>query len=199
MENIIDAKHSALVLIDMQNFAVQTFAASTPELVGNTTEMVEYCHEHGIPVIYTMLERRKDLRDIVSLCTDNALKRANPNDKGGNILLEGGEDTKLIPELDVREEDFVVVKKRQGAFYGSMLELYLRSLKVDTILFGGVATQFGVEGTVRVARDMDFNCVVISDCCAAQSKEAHEYPLKNIFPAMARVMDSAKVKEIMVF
>lgn len=198
MENTIIAEKAALVLVDMQVLAVKAFAASTPDLVPNTVAMVDFCHENKIPVIYTKLERRPDLRDIVSLCTDSALASKDPDNKGGSIFLEGGEDGAIIPELPLIPEDFLVIKKRQGAFYGSLLELYLRSLQVDTILFGGVATQFGVEGIVRVARDMDFNCVVLSDCCAAPTVESHEYPLKNIFPNMARVMTSKQAREITI-
>ncbi len=198
MENTIIAKKAALVLVDMQVLAVKAFAASTPDLVPNVSKMVDFCHENKIPVLYTKLERRRDLLDIVSLCTDSALASANPDNKGGDIFLEGGEDGAIIPELPLLPQDFLVIKKRQGAFYGSMLELYLRSLGVDTVMFGGVATQFGVEGTVRVARDMDFNCVVLSDCCAAPTVESHEYPLKNIFPNMARVMTGEEARNITI-
>lgn len=200
MDNVLNADKTALVLVDMQNLAVKAYSASTPDLVEKTKAMVDFCHTHGVPVIYTKLERRPDLSDVVELITDSALANPEASVKGNALFLEGesGDDPgAIIAELPILPEDFLVIKKRQGAFYGSLLELDLRSLGVDTVMFGGVATQFGVEGTVRVARDMDFNCVVLSDCCAAQTAEAHEYPLKNIFPAMARVMTSKEAMELL--
>ncbi|MGO9173449.1 MAG: isochorismatase family protein [Rhodomicrobium sp.] len=44
-----------------------------------------------------------------------------------------------------------VVKRQWGAFYGTGLDLQLRRRGIETIVPGGVATNFGVESTARQA------------------------------------------------
>jgi ureidoacrylate peracid hydrolase len=55
----------------------------------------------------------------------------------------------------------------------------------------------GVESTVRAAYDLDYNVVLLSDCCGAYSEEAHNYPIQKIFPRMGRVMTSVESLEFL--
>lgn len=196
IENVLHPRRCALVLIDVQKGAVITYAASNPGCVPNIVKMVNAAHDRSIPVIYTKLVRRQDTTDQFNLITDGVLAGGKPS-KENRFCLEGNADAELADGLKIEPRDYVVLKRRQSAFHASDLELLLRALGVDTILFGGIATEFGVESTVRGARDRDFHSVVLSNCCASRTQEAHEYPLKNIFPAMARVMTFEKALAIM--
>lgn len=196
VQNVLYPGKCALVLVDLQKLAVRGYGASNPDMVANSSRMVDACHQLSIPVIFTKLGRRADLADQFDLITDQVLAGA-PKASEQKHFLEGSEDAEFVDELKPSPQDFVVVKRRQSAFYCTDLEIHLRARGVNTILVGGVATEFGVEATVRYARDRDINTVVLSDCCASKTLQAHEYPLKNIFPAMGRVMTSSKALEIM--
>jgi nicotinamidase-related amidase len=54
----------------------------------------------------------------------------------------------------------------------------LRSNGIRTILIGGVATEGGVEGTARSARNLGYDIVVLKDCVGSRSRELHELALK---------------------
>ena len=81
-------------------------------------------------------------------------------------------------------------KVRFDAFVGTNLDLLLRGNKIDTILLGGVATNFGVESTARTARELNYNVVVLTDCCLNVAQEQHEFTVKHILPRFARIMTS---------
>ncbi len=137
-----------------------------------------------------MVHRQADGRDAVPAVTDAARQAA----RGGqaralppDFLHEGAPGTQIVDELAPEPGDYTVVKRRVSAFHGTSLELFLRSAGIDTILIGGVATNMVVEGTCREARDRDFNCVVLSDCCSGPSRETHEWTIANSFSWMARV------------
>jgi len=49
---------------------------------------------------------------------------------------------------------------------------------VRTILIGGVATEGGVEGTARSARNLGYDVVVLKDCVGSRNRELHELALK---------------------
>lgn len=48
----------------------------------------------------------------------------------------------------------------------------------------------GVESCARTARDLNYNVVVLSDCCFNVERELHEWTLSKIMPHFARVMTS---------
>lgn len=50
-------------------------------------------------------------------------------------------------------------KRRPDGFVGTDFDLMLRSNGIRTILIGGVATEGGVEGTARSARNLGYDIV----------------------------------------
>ena len=89
--------------------------------------------------------------------------------------------------------DLHIRKRQWGAFYGTDLDLQLRRRGVTTIALGGIATNYGVESTARDAWERGYALVVLEDLCASMSVELHEFPLRSVFPRLARVRQSAEV------
>ena len=54
------------------------------------------------------------------------------------------------------------------------------SRDIDTLVLMGVATEFVVETAVRYAADLDYRVIVLEDCCAPFSDEAHRASLHVI-------------------
>ena len=50
-----------------------------------------------------------------------------------------------------------------------------------------------VEGSLRDARDKDYDCVVVWDCCAAGAAQEQDTSMDVVFPRMAWV---ARVDEV---
>lgn len=189
MEDILDPKRTALIVADMQRDIVAHFAFDQG-VVGRLATAVAGARKRGLPIIEVMVQRRADGKDAVPAITDGAIQQARSGKASSlpaDFLQEGAPGAEIVEELKPQPGDYVVVKRRVSAFYGTSLELFLRSAGIDTILIGGIATNMVVEGTCREARDRDFGCVVLSDCCSAPSQEAHEWALANGFAWMARV------------
>ena len=55
------------------------------------------------------------------------------------------------------------------------------------MLLTGVATNFVVEGTAREAVDRGYNVLVVGDCCASMSQDAHDSALTTALPFLATV------------
>lgn len=71
-----------------------------------------------------------------------------------------------------------LTKHRVNAFFGTPLELLLRTYGVKNLFVAGCATDMAVQATVRDAHDRDFACTVIADCCMAANDEDHEQTLR---------------------
>jgi nicotinamidase-related amidase len=94
----------------------------------------------------------------------------------------GSPEAALMPDLDVSADDYRVGSKRTfDSFYGTQLEILLRSLDVDTLLIGGCNTNTCVLATVFGAYVRGFRAVLLSDCVAsAYGDDLHEFALSNI-------------------
>lgn len=56
--------------------------------------------------------------------------------------------------------------------------MILRSNGIKTIVIGGVATEGGVEGTARSARNLGYDVVVLKDGVGSRNRELHDMALK---------------------
>ncbi|WP_027946509.1 isochorismatase family protein [Amycolatopsis taiwanensis] len=86
------------------------------------------------------------------------------------------------------QDDKVVTKYTIGGFAGTDLDEYLRGKGVRTVVFGGIATEFGVESTLRAAADHGYDTVAVSDAMTALSDISHENAITKIFPRLGTVV-----------
>src|SRR3712207_4601617 len=61
-----------------------------------------------------------------------------------------------------------------SAFSGTFLDMALRDLGLISFAIVGVATEIGIEPTVRHGADLGYIPVVVVDACGAGHKEAGE-------------------------
>ena len=63
----------------------------------------------------------------------------------------------------------------------------------ETLVVAGIATNFGVESTVRSAWELSYDVVVIEDACTSRSAELHDFAIRHILPQIARVVASDSI------
>ncbi|MGH7089757.1 MAG: cysteine hydrolase family protein, partial [Stellaceae bacterium] len=77
-------------------------------------------------------------------------------------------------------EDRVVIKHRYDAFFGTDLDLILRTRQVDTVILTGVTTNVCVESTARQAFFHGYRLVLAADLMAALLPEEHAASLHTL-------------------
>jgi nicotinamidase-related amidase len=182
----LDPRRAALVLIDLQQGIVGRPLAprSGAAVVEASRALAQRFRAAGAPVVLVTVAFADDFADAPPANVDSPMPRppgALPED--WSRLVEG-----LAAPGDIR-----VVKRQWGAFYGTDLDLQLRRRGVRSLVVGGIATNFGVESTVRAAWEHGYDVVVVEDACATMSPELHEMAIRHIFPRLARVMQSPDV------
>jgi biuret amidohydrolase len=95
-------------------------------------------------------------------------------------LEDGSHGAAIIDELSPHAGDAVVTHQRVGGFQNSELDATLRDAGIDTVVFVGVATNASLEGTARVASDLGYRTVVVSDACSAATPAAHAASLESL-------------------
>ena len=137
-----------------------------------------------VPVIYTTPVSRADGADVVLLPTDLSAETGVPPLTNG---VEGSEGAGFPDAIAPRAEDYVFLKRRPSAFYGTGVAELLRMLRRDVVIIGGGATNRGVETSVREAFNMDLAAVVVRECCWGGDAAAHAYSLDKAMKMYARV------------
>ncbi|MEW2044770.1 isochorismatase family protein [Streptomyces sp. NPDC005476] len=94
----------------------------------------------------------------------------------------------------LQEGDLEIVKRTIGAFQGTGLDERLRERGVTTLVFGGIATNLGVESTARAAGDLGYGLVFVEDAMSALTAAEHEASVKLDFPRLGTVTRAADVR-----
>ncbi len=138
----------------------------------------------GLPIIYTTPVSRADGADVVLLPTDLAAETGVPPLTNA---VEGTAEAGFPDEIAPRTEDYVFLKRRPSAFYGTGVAELLHMLRRDMIIIGGGATNRGVETSVREAFSLDIASVVVRECCWGSDAAAHAYSLDKAMKMYARI------------
>jgi maleamate amidohydrolase len=188
MPDRIDTARAALIAYDVCRRALTPTdparrATMRPVLDAWAT-LIGACRKRGIPIIYTTPVSRADGADVVLLPTDLSAETGVPSLTN---CVEGSPDAGFPDEIAPRPEDYVYLKRRPSAFYGTGVAELLRTLKRTALVIGGGATNRGVETSVREAFSMDLDTVVVRECCWGGDAKAHAYSLDTSMKMYARV------------
>ena len=186
---VLEPNRTAVLFFDMLN----AYHSNDELVVQNCARLRTAADDAGIVVAFAMANHRPDGADAALLYSDTNYAMVpwkNPETEqiGKNRkMVADSWDIQILDALKPKPEDYVIKKHRWNAFHGTSLELSLRTRGIDTVLLCGGAVHIGIASTAFGARDLDFNLVVVSDCCDDGLEGAQEYWMKRVFPMMARV------------
>lgn len=186
---------SALITIDTQNDFTLDDApaqiAGTAEVVPNMTRLLASYRNKGMPIIHVV---RLYLRDgsNVDLCRKQIIEDGKgivaPESDGAELVdgLKPDASIKLNPDVLLKGEvqhiginEFVMYKPRWGAFYGTVLEEFLKERQVDTVVFSGCNYPNCPRTSIYEASERDFRVVLVKDA-VSQLYPKGEEEMQNI-------------------
>ncbi|WP_263351147.1 isochorismatase family protein [Acidicapsa acidisoli] len=183
--NLVAGK-TAVVLIDLQNgiTGYPLVPHSSADVIARANRLTSELRAKGATVVYV----RVSMTEILTMTVDAPVRDRNAPPPQAIA-------SELVQELDRQPGDLVITKRQWGAFYGTELDQQLRRRDIQTIVIGGVATNFGVESTARDAFDRGYELVFVEDAMTTLSAEAHKFATEVIFPRMGRVRTTDVVLE----
>ncbi len=186
---------SALLVIDMENGFVD---ADSPHCIAYAKDSVPACvdavstaRRKGIPVFFVKRIYRRDGSDV-------ELTRYRSWKEGGRAMGPGSEgraSAEAAEGLKPQKGDYTIIKPRWSAFFGTELDLILRRLKIETVILTGTTTPNCIRTTCYDANSLDYNVVVLEDCCSSQTKEIQEMNIADMARMGAIIMDSAQFRD----
>jgi nicotinamidase-related amidase len=186
LDELVDPAHTALLLIDMQvdfvdrhglfaslGIDLTMYDAVRPRLAG----LLAAAREHGVLVVHvqnTALPGR--LSDSPAQIRFNLRMHEQARRDGAALryTVPGTPGQDFVPELAPAPGEPVVPKYRSSGFWGTNLELVLRSNGIKTVVVGGCTTEGCVESTARDAMFTDHYVVIAEDCVGSDDQEQHD-------------------------
>jgi nicotinamidase-related amidase len=137
----------------------------------------------GQPVVWIRQEFEPDLTDAF----------LDMRRRGISITIAGTEGCQLLPELERREDDHVIVKKRYSAFFGTGLDDLLDRLRPATLVVAGINTHACVRTTVIDAYQRDYDIVLARDAVGSYDSAHHDSTLAYLDGRMARLLSHGEL------
>lgn len=186
LAELVEPRHTALLVVDMQKdfclpgyafheqgIDISMYEGMVPRLAG----LLEAARRALLTVVFIQMtvlpHRRSESPAQIRFNMRMHLDEVGPNQPLW-YTIEGSPGQELIPELQPREDELVVKKYRSSGFWGTNLDLLLRSNRMKTVLICGCTTEGCVESTARDALFNDYYVVIAEDCVASDDRAQHD-------------------------
>lgn len=159
----------ALLVIDMQNdfldpdgpFSDRDREGMPAELIPHVIRCIETARNQGWPVIHIYQEHRKGLVDF-----------GRELDCSRVHCVEGSRGARIIPQIEVQESDYRVIKRRFSGFFATDLELLLKGLGTEELISCGIAGDGCVRATAVDAHQLGFRFRIVEEAVAGLTRES---------------------------
>ena len=179
---------SAMIVIDMEKGFVEPESAhcicTAKATVPACSRAIALAREKGIPVFFV-----------------NRIYRANGSDveatryhswvQGGRAMTPGstGPCSYEMPAgMEPKPGDYTLIKPRWSGFFQTELDLILRRLRIETVILIGTTTPNCVRTTCYDAISLDYNVIVLPECCSSQTEEIQRVNLADMERVGAQMM-----------
>jgi nicotinamidase-related amidase len=193
-----DSRRTALLIYDMQVGVVRQIRDGQ-EVVARIQRLLDAARGAGLRVFFTRhMSLPNEAAGASQLRMAMAWQRVNTVADVKPWFLRDSPGFQLVPELQPLPSEVIVDKITMSAFEGTFLDIALRDCAIGSVLIAGVATEIGIEPTVRHAVDLGYIPILVADACGAGHPEAGERALDSIrFMGDAIVTDVQTVTEIL--
>jgi nicotinamidase-related amidase len=167
----------ALVVYDMQVGVVGQLADGA-QVTERVRRVLEAARRAGVRVFFIRyMTLPTELMGISQLRTALAWQRKQRVEEIVSPFLRDSPGFEIVPELRPRGSEAIFDRLSMSAFEGTPLEFALRDAQVSAFAIVGVATEVGIEPTVRHGADLGLVPVVVTDACGAGNSSAAERSL----------------------
>jgi nicotinamidase-related amidase len=189
LAELVDARHTAVVVVDMQNDFCKpegTFGqlgiglAMYPPMIPRLARLLAAARTAGALIIYikmTVLPGRRCESPAQLRFNMRLHRQSHPTSEPLLYTVEGTPGQEIISELAPETGDLIVRKYRSSGFWGTNLDMLLRSNAIETVIMTGCTTEGCVESTARDALFNDYYVVLPEDCVASDDPRQHEASL----------------------
>jgi nicotinamidase-related amidase len=170
----------ALIVYDMQAGVVSQLP-DAPQVIERVGQVLEAARRAGVRVFFTRhMTLPTELMGISQLRMAMAWQRKERVEEVVSPFLRDSPGFQIVPELAPLASEAIFDKLSMSAFEGTPLEFALRDVQVTAFAIVGIATEIGIEPTVRHGVDLGLIPVVVTDACGAGNHAAAKRSLEAL-------------------
>ena len=166
------------------------------QIIPNIARLISTSRELGIPIFYTQQVREQSGIDLFT-----RLHRIVPERRAEFLRIpacvRGTWDAAIIDELKPTSNDHIVIKRRDSSFQDTELDLWLRSIYADTIIFTGVDTAICVENTLTDAFNIGYDVILVEDATASSWQKIGQATIRKVAGSYGLVMNTDQLIELL--
>ena len=182
----------ALVVYDMQAGILSQLPHGS-EILGKILEVLEIARGRGFRIFFLRhMSLPTKLAGLFQLRQAMAWQRVDSPEAINPWFLRGSPGFELVPDLGLRADEAIFDKISMSAFEGTPLSMALRDCGLISFMICGIATEIGIDPTVRHGADLGFIPILIEDACGHGHRDAAERSIENM-----RYMGDAIVTNIL--
>src|SRR6266567_281684 len=198
LDDVCDPTRLALVVYDMQ-VGIVTQIENGQHITDKVVQVLAAARKAGIRVFFTRhMSLPKELMGVSQFRMAMAWQRVKSPNEVKPWFLRDAPGFHLIPEMNPLPSEVIFDKITMSAFEGTPLDIALRDCGINSFIIAGVATEIGIEPTVRHGADLGYIPIVVTDACGAGHADAGDRALASIaFMGDAILTDVRTIKTVL--
>jgi ureidoacrylate peracid hydrolase len=167
------------------------------QIIPKLKELISICRKHNVPVFYTQAVRESSGIDLLTRSHRILPKAREERIKKRPICVRGTWDAKIVDEVKPTNKDHIVIKRRDSAFQDTETEVWLNSLKVNTLIFCGIDTSICVETSLRDGFNRGYDVILISDATASSNFRHYKTTIEHVKEYYGLVLTAKEMEKLM--
>ncbi len=171
---------SAMIVIDMERGFVDAQSAhcicTAQATVPACSKAMELARAKGIPVFLVNRVYRSNGSDVEATRYQSWVQ-------GGRAMTPGSVGAcscEMPAGMEPKPGDYTLIKPRWSAFFQTELDLLLRRLRIETVILLGTTTPNCVRTTCYDAIALDYQVLILPECCSSQTEEIQRANLADM-------------------
>jgi len=199
LEEVVNPKHTALVIVDVQNdFVYGRDRLSTPpetvdppeQILAPLNVFIDACRRIGVPVIYTYTLHAGDV-DLPPYKARMVRRSEGP------VCMRGSKGAEFPEKLSrPLPGDPIVVKHGYDAMADHNMNTILQNRGVTSLIFSGIDTGVCVDSTLRHAFHQGYYIVLAKDICGSDNPARHAMAIQSIGAYYGLVATTQEIVQI---
>ena len=187
LEEILDPKHTVLVIHDMQNDpcfrdSIQSKMMgyfNCDRIMGKLIQLRDAARKAGVRVMYSQYTNEPDYQSISDyMIYHDREVVGDPKNPNPTTSTRGTWGWEIVDELKPAKDEVSILKYRIDCFVGTNFDNILRTNHIKTIVSSGIALEIGIDATARTAILKDYFVVVPRDAVTGRRDNEMEETMK---------------------
>lgn len=180
LDEVCDPSRMALMVYDLQAGIVGQVADGA-RVTAQVVRVLDAARTAGVRVVFTRhMSLPTELTGVAGLRTAMDWQRVDRAADVRPSFPVGSPQYQLAGEVAPLPSEAVFDKIAMSAFVGTPLDLVFRDCGITAFAICGIATEIGIDPTVRHATDLGYIPIVVTDACGAGDDAAGERSLEGL-------------------